>query len=143
MTHLPRPARERVMPARDSVPPARRFAMNKMFVPAALALALLSGCGKDSGPTSPNSTVGHFSVMLTDAPASVQSVVVDVTSVLAHHAGAAEDQGWEVVSSTPQAVDLLSYQNGAFLTLADASLPVGAYDSFRLVLGTGCSVTVD
>jgi len=116
--------------------------MNKMFVPAVIAVALLSGCG-NSDPTSPHSTVGQFSVMLTDAPASVQSVLVNVTSVLAHHAGAADDQGWEVVSSTPQAVDLLSYQNGAFVSLGDASLPVGAYDSFRLVLGTGCSVTVN
>jgi predicted phage tail protein len=117
--------------------------MNKMFVPAALVLAFLSGCG-NSGPTSPsNTTVGHFSVALTDAPASVQSVVVDVTSVLAHHAGAADDQGWEVVSSSPQAVDLLSYQNGAFFALADATLPVGGYDSFRLLLGTGCSLTVN
>ena len=119
--------------------------MNKMFVPAVLALSLLSGCGKDSSPTSPNnnSTVGQFSVMLTDAPASVQSVLVDVTSVLAHHAGATDDQGWEVLSSTPQNVDLLSYQNGSFLALAAASVPVGDYDALRLVVGTGCSVTVN
>ena len=117
--------------------------MNRMFVPTVLALALLSGCGKGSSSTSPNSTVGQFSVMLTDAPASVQSVTVDVTSVLAHHAGATDDQGWEVLNSTPQVVDLLSYQNGTFVTLADASVPVGSYDSFRLVLGTGCSVTVN
>jgi hypothetical protein len=118
--------------------------MNKMFVPAVLVLASLSGCGKGSSPTSPNTnSVGQFSVMLTDAPASVQSVLVNVTSVLAHHAGATDDQGWEILSSTPQNVDLLSYQNGSFLTLAAASVPVGDYDGLRLVLGTGCSVTVN
>src|SRR5947207_14719279 len=83
------------MPARAQGfhPPARRSVMNKMFVPAVIVVALLSGCG-NSNPTSPNSTFGQFSVMLTDAPASVQSVLVNVASVLAHHRGAADDRRW-------------------------------------------------
>ncbi|HET7224635.1 MAG TPA: DUF4382 domain-containing protein [Candidatus Eisenbacteria bacterium] len=118
--------------------------MRKLLIPAVIAIAALYGCGgKTPAPTSPSASVGQFRVLMTDAPAAVQAVNVDVVSVLAHHAGAADNLGWDVLNATPQAVDLLSLQNGAFLALANGSVSSGSYDGLRLVLGNDNTITVD
>jgi hypothetical protein len=123
-----------------------------------LAFALLvigAACGKDS--TSPGSN-GTMQVRLTDAPfptGEVRSVDVFVVRVEGRLTAATETEansdlesgssaGWRTLA-TPNAVyNLLSLQNGAAVTLGEASIAAGSYNGFRLIIDpTKSSVTLN
>ncbi|MHB0961667.1 MAG: DUF4382 domain-containing protein [Gemmatimonadaceae bacterium] len=115
---------------------------------AALATAgvLAAACG--------NSTTeagrGTIAVQLTDAPFPTDSVLrVDVyvvrvdarmadTDSAAAARGATDDSastgGWTTLTQPNQIVNLLAYQNGAFLPLGNANVAAGNYNGFRLVI---------
>lgn len=121
---------------------------------AALALAGIfsAACG-DSTPTL--SSGGQVNVMLTDAPfpfSDVKSVDVwvmridaklsDVDSAAA--ANEADSAGWKTLVSPNATFNLLSLTNGTTVNLGVATLPVGTYKSFRMVIDTDkSSVTLN
>ena len=107
---------------------------------AAGAVLVLSGCSKQMSSVGGAPSVGTMRVMMTDAPGSFDAVNLVVEEVAALHA----DTGtWEVLSSDPTTVDLLTLQNGTFMTLSSATVPSGAYSQIRLTLGEGSTVVVD
>jgi Domain of unknown function (DUF4382) len=115
---------------------------------ASLVLTTLAACG-GSGRMS-GTQYGTLRLQLTDAPFlgdSVQSVnvfVVRVDGRLAAVDSAGADSsttgdsasagGWTTLAMPNDTVNLISYQNGNTLPLGDATLPVGSYDGFRLVI---------
>jgi uncharacterized protein DUF4382 len=105
-----------------------KSSFRKVLLAAALGVAL--ACSK--------SGQGRLAVQLTDAPAPVDEIWVNVTSVRAHHTTG----GWTTVSSTPVTVDLLKLQNYA-LPLGIVTLPPGKVTQIRLVVApTGNHVVV-
>jgi hypothetical protein len=122
-----------------------------------LAFALLvvsAACGKDS--TSPGSN-GTMQVRLTDAPFptnEVRSVDVFVIRVEGRLTAASDadanadlesgsSAGWRTLASPNATYNLLSLQNGAAVTLGEASVAAGSYNGFRLIIDpTKSSVTL-
>lgn len=112
----------------------------------ATAGVLAAACG--------NSTTeagrGTLAVQLTDAPFPTDSVLrVDVyvvrvdarmsdTDSAAAAKGVADDSantgGWTTLTRPNQIVNLLAYQNGAYLPLGNAGVAAGNYAGFRLVI---------
>jgi hypothetical protein len=96
----------------------------------AAALGMAPACNK--------SGQGQLAVQLTDAPAPVDEIWVNVTSVRAHDT----TSGWTTVSSTPVTVDLLKLQNYA-MQLGIVTLAAGKVTQIRLVVApTGNHVVV-
>lgn len=93
---------------------------------------------------------GTLAVQLTDAAFPTDSVLrVDVyvvrvdarmadTDSAAAARGATDDSantgGWTTITQPNQIVNLLAYQNGAFLSLGSAGVAAGNYNGFRLVI---------
>ena len=113
---------------------------------AALAtVAILGAACTDEGPTAGNT--GQVNVLLTDAPfpfSQVKSVDVyvlridgklaDVDSAAA--ANEADSAGWKTLVSPNASINLLTLTNGTTSNLGVATLPVGTYRSFRMIIDT-------
>jgi hypothetical protein len=122
---------------------------------AALALAgmFVAACGGDSLPTL--SSGGQVNVTLTDAPfpfSQVKSVDVWVTRIDAKlsdvdstaAANESDSAGWKTLVSPNASFNLLTLTNGATANLGTATLPIGTYKSFRMVIDpTKSSVTLN
>jgi uncharacterized protein DUF4382 len=106
----------------------------------ALGLTLLAGCGKDH---STSTRVGTVHMFVTDAPAAVQAVNLDIVQVAVHRTESDSVSGWEVLRQDSMTVELLSLRNGTLAALANAQVPAGTYDQVRLLLGAGSTVVVD
>ena len=100
----------------------------------------------DAAPAEP-----RLRLMLTDAPADVDSVFVTFEKLEVHYCGEdvdvpdesdCEDGGWLTVSEAPVTFDLLTLQDGVTAELGLADLPPGAYGQIRLHLAEA-SVVVD
>ena len=77
------------------------------------------------------SATGWLRVQIHDAPADdVDQVQVVFDEVAVHHI----DDGWRIVSTSTQQVDLLQLQGGVVADLGLSALPVGTYDEVRLHL---------
>lgn len=116
------------------------------IVALATAGVLAAACG--------NSTTeagrGTIAVQLTDAAFPTDSVLrVDIyvvrvdarmadTDSAAAARGATDDSastgGWTTITRPNQIVNLLAYQNGAYLPLGNAGVAAGNYNGFRLVI---------
>ncbi len=119
----------------------RRGAMQtilKLFVLLVVALFLILGCDKSTGP----STQGTIRMYMTDAPTSFEAVVIVVQSVEVHKAGYDDASGWVTVDSRVRSFDLLKLRNGASAVLGEAKLDAGHYTQIRLLLGDGNYVTI-
>lgn len=85
-----------------------------------------------SAPSTPAAVTGRAVFMVTDAASSTGSVTavkVTVDKLEAHSVA----QGWVTVSTTAKTFDLLQLkETDSAALLADANLPVGAYDQIRL-----------
>lgn len=126
----------------------RTKTMTLTGIAATLAVCALAACG-GSGATD-GTQYGTIRMQLTDAPIlgdSVESVnvfVVRVDGRMAAADSAAADSvigqdsatagGWTTLAAPNDTVDLLSYQNGNTMALGTATLPVGSYSGFRLVI---------
>jgi hypothetical protein len=122
---------------------------------AALAIAgiLSAACGDSNLPTL--SSTGKVNVVLTDAPfpfSQVKSVDVFVTRIDAkledvdsvQAANEADSSGWKTLVSPNSSVNLLTLTGGTTANLGVATLPVGTYRSFRIVIDTDkSSVTLN
>ncbi len=80
---------------------------------------------------------GTLQVLLTDAPADYEAVIIDIREVRVHRSSDAEDDdgGWEVINDQPIKVDLLELTNGNKEILGEAELEPGTYNQIRLILG--------
>ena len=119
-----------------------RFQLNKMrnrnylsLIAVVLILGLISSCNNNDPENA------RLQVVLIDAPAEYDGVLVDVEGVSANfnQSDDAEesDGGWTVITSSefePGQIDLLELVNGTEAMLADESIPAGKLNEIRLHL---------
>ena len=74
---------------------------------------------------------GRIKMYLVDAPAALDSVIIDVLRVEVN----SELEGWQVINDVPGKYDLLRLTNGASVVLGENSLSAGNYMQVRLILG--------
>jgi hypothetical protein len=126
----------------------------KRNIIAALAIAgtLVAACSESGSLT--DSGTGQVNVMLTDAPfpfsqvKSVDVFVVRVDGKLADvdsaQAANTDSAGWMTLVSPSTKINLLTLTGGKTASLGVATLPVGTYRSFRMVIDTDqSSVTLN
>lgn len=102
-------------------------------------LLFVAGCDSTGEMSSGE---GQFTLMLTDAPANLDSAVVtvdrvDLVSEDAEDQDAEDGEGEGIITLTDTTgkVDLLQLQGGVTQTLANATVPPGEYAQLRFVLG--------
>jgi len=110
---------------------------NLIYVAAfSLLVLLLPSCTKDKDN---GQGKAHLSVMMTDAPANFDAVMVDV-------------QGVEIIGSDEKAViltpkagvyNLLNLSNGIDTLIATGDLEPGTISQIRLILGANNTITID
>lgn len=123
--------------------------MHKNFgMLAVLAVAgtvAVAACDDANGPTLSKS--GQVNVLLTDAPfpfsqvKSVDMFVVRIDGKLAETdsaeaANTSDSSSWKTLVSPNKSINLLTLTNGQTSNLGVATLPVGTYRSFRIILDT-------
>jgi len=102
--------------------------ISKTLAPIAiLFLAFILGCKTDFTSADENSNTGRLSILLTDAPADYDSVVITFSEVSAHI-----DSDWVHVSVDTMNMDLLQWANGNYTVLAENDVPAGKYNQVRL-----------
>lgn len=132
--------------------------LTKSITVMTLATLAAGGIAACSGTNMNSAQHGSIQLQLTDAPFSgdsVQSVNVFVVRVDARMAAAdsvaadsatagdsASTGGWTTLATPNDTVNLLAYQNGNTLPLGTATLPVGNYAGFRLVIDPSQSSVV-
>ena len=110
----------------------------------ALAGAVVGACS-DSGPNVTGSSSGQVNVILTDAPfpfsqvKSVDVFVVKIQAKMADTDSAAaalegDSAGWKTLVTPNKSINLLTLAGGNTANLGVATLPVGTYRSFRLII---------
>ncbi len=83
---------------------------------------------------------GNMEVKMTDAPASYQSVFIDLQKVMVHYEGRPDDT-WMELKSNPGIYDLLTLRNNVTVIIAkDEKIPLGTITQIRLVLGKNNSL---
>ena len=113
--------------------PRIRFGLSLMTLIAAVSLGLWTGCSDNT-----LSGESRITILLTDAPldfAGVSAVNVTIDGVSVKSTDEGEDDDGErlrLLTGGPLVVNLLDYQNGATLTIADGELPDGDYGQVRL-----------
>lgn len=92
-----------------------------------------------------NDDLGTLQVLLTDAPANYESVMIDVQQVRIHRSTEAEEgeSGWIEINAEPMMIDLLKLTNGQVELLGEINLEPGRYNQMRLVLGNQNEITID
>jgi len=104
------------------------------LLPFACAVLLgLAGCSKDSSSETANSS--KLEVRLIDGPGDFRRVVLDVRQVEVHLKEEKDLDGWQMLSFTPQAVNVLDYVNGRSALLVSEDFAPGDLKEIRLILG--------
>lgn len=104
---------------------------------AALGLFLFAGCEKN--PSNSGETA-EVSLRLTDAPAAVDALLLDIRGITFH----TDDAGWVTVDPiVPGVYNILDYRNGADTLLARTVLPAGRLSQVRFLLGDDNAIVVD
>ena len=122
----------------------------KTKIIAALAVAgtLVAACSESNNGLTGSSS-GQVNVMLTDAPfpfsqvKSVDVYIVRIDGKLAEtdsaQAANVDSAGWMTLVSPNTKINLLTLQGGKTASLGVATLPVGTYKSFRMIIDTDLS----
>jgi hypothetical protein len=84
--------------------------------------------------------MGTVHVMLTDAPAVYDSIVLAVRDVAIHTGDGDSASDWTTFTPPQASYDLLQLRNGVFATLGSVMLPAGHYTQVRLRLAPGSYV---
>jgi len=104
------------------------------LLPFACAVLLgLAGCSKDSSSETANSS--KLEVRLIDGPGDFRKVVLDVRQVEVHLKEEKDPDGWQMLSFTPQAINVLDYVNGRSALLVSEDFAPGDLKEIRLILG--------
>ncbi len=116
----------------------------KFLTLALVALAsafLIASCDKKNEDDKNNgSDKATVKLMLTDAPAQYDAVLVDIREVVLH----SETEGWiSIPLENPGVYNLLEFSNGIDVFLGEAHFSSGVISQVRLVLGDQNSVIVD
>lgn len=75
-------------------------------------------------------------IILTDAPANYQEVLIDIQEVRVHSAADGEEGGWRTLSDINAGVyNLLDFTNGVDTLIAEEEMPFGTISQIRLMLG--------
>lgn len=112
----------------------------------AYAAALFGACSNDD--TTSLGNTGTLTVRLTDAPSlidSIQRVDIFIERVDGRHAVASDAEiatnvdnasagGWVTLATPSASFNVLALRNGTTRTLHDASIPIGSYNAFRIVI---------
>ncbi len=117
----------------------------RLFAALAISTVALAACSDSSG-----TGTGLLRVRLTDAPfpfsevarVDVYVVRVDARKTPVTDAATADEanhEGWTTVATPNALINLLDLRNGKTLALGETSLPIGSYNSFRLILDTSKS----
>ena len=101
---------------------------------------ILVSCSDQTTNVDPVDQNGRLKMYLVDSPASLDSVIICVTSVEVHKAGSDSTSGWYVINDSTRYFDLLLLTNGASSVLGDTSLASGQYTQIRLIIGEGSYV---
>ncbi len=94
------------------------------------AFAFLTGCSKTD--TNKNA---ELQVMLTDAPADYDAVLIDIQDVQIHVSENDAEGSWQSLEVNKGVYNLLDFRNGMDTVLAAMELPAGTISQMRLVLG--------
>jgi hypothetical protein len=118
----------------------------KSVVMATLALLtvfVLASCDKnndDINNDNNNKEKAVVHLMLTDAPAQLDAVLIDIQQVQLHN----ETEGWiSIPMQNPGVYNLLEFSNGLDTLLGVGEMPEGLLSQVRLVLGSENTVMVD
>jgi hypothetical protein len=101
-------------------------------------LVLLAGCNKSGSEEN-----AVLQVMLTDAPADYQQVLIDIQDVQIHASENENDGEWVSLDVNSGVYNLLDFRNGMDTLLATIELPAGQISQMRLILGDNNQVKVD
>jgi hypothetical protein len=104
-----------------------------LLIFASFALISCSDSVNDAGGK------GRIKMYLVDAPAALDSVILNVMRVEVHSA----EDGWIVVNDEAQYYDLLTLTNGSSAVIGDEFLSPGTYTQIRLILGEDNYIYVD
>jgi len=115
--------------------------LHPLCLPALLALAACQG----DDPVHPgeNQRLGRLEVLLVDAPADLDDVILDIQGVHVHRADADSTTGWSEVRTDTLTVNLLALTDGRAAELVGIALAEGFYDRVRIDLGDNNVVLVD
>jgi hypothetical protein len=93
-------------------------------------LILLTGCTKSESDKN-----AVLQVLLTDAPADFEEVLIDVQDVQIHVSEVDDEGSWQSLAVNKGVYNLLDFRNGMDTLLAFIELPPGTVSQMRLVLG--------
>lgn len=94
------------------------------------ALVLITGCDK-----SESNQNAELQVMLTDAPADYEEVLIDIQDVQIHVSDIEDEGSWVSLDVNKGIYNLLDFRNGMDTLLATIELPPGMVSQMRLILG--------
>jgi hypothetical protein len=94
------------------------------------ALVLLAGCNKNEEDEN-----AVLQVMLTDAPAEYEQVLIEIVDVQIHASEVESDTSWQSLNVNAGVYNLLDFRNGMDTLLAYMELPAGRISQLRLILG--------
>ena len=94
------------------------------------AIVLMAGCDKSDSEQN-----AVLQVMLTDAPAEYEQVLIDIQDVQIHVSDVEDEGGWQSLEVNKGVYNLLDFRNGLDTLLAFIELPPGMVSQMRLVLG--------
>ena len=104
----------------------------KFYLPVLVfsTIMFIAGCNE-----SENDQNAVLQVMLTDAPADYDEVLIDIQDVQIHVSAVEEDGAWQSLQVNKGIYNLLDFRNGMDTLLAFIELPPGMVSQMRLVLG--------
>jgi hypothetical protein len=111
------------------------FYVNVMVI---CALVFLAGCSK-----SESNKNAELQVMLTDAPADFDEVLIDIQDVQIHVSENEAEGNWQSLDVNKGVYNLLDFRNGMDTLLGSIVLPAGTISQLRLVLGENNQVKTE
>jgi hypothetical protein len=107
--------------------------MRKYFYLSAMAIGLLAF--STSCNNSDSNQYAELQVMLTDAPADYDAILIDIQDVQIHVSENDDVGSWQSLEVNKGVYNLLDFRNGMDTVLASMMLPAGKISQLRLVLG--------
>lgn len=111
----------------------------------AASLLALASCSKNNSPDQNTNGQAKVQLMLTDAPAAYDAILLDVKSVSINNS--TNDAGWINYPLDPKfgaPVNILDYRNGTVVAMGDPlTLSPGKIEQIRLILGDNNKVVIN